>query len=80
VERKGKILVAKWDSLCKHASWQKVLNNFEISVKKGSGIIPKIISIPKTIHCLFLVANRLLLPNLEMGMQNKREFSFSNLP
>jgi hypothetical protein len=35
VERKDKILVVKWDTLCKHASWHKVKNNIGINVKKG---------------------------------------------
>lgn len=35
VERKYKILVAKWDSLCKPTGWQKIKINIKINVKKG---------------------------------------------
>lgn len=35
VERKDKILVGKWDSLCKHICWQKDEKNIRTNVKKG---------------------------------------------
>jgi hypothetical protein len=34
LERKDKIFVIKWDSLCKHASWRKVERNIGTNVKK----------------------------------------------
>jgi hypothetical protein len=52
----------------------------ELMSRRGNGIFPKIISIPKFIHCLLLVANRLFLLDLETRMEEIKEKKLSNLP
>jgi hypothetical protein len=71
MERKDKILVSKWDSLHKHVCQHKGISfekNIETNVNKEEWYYIKITCMPRTIHCLYFVADRPLLPNLEMGM------------
>ncbi len=48
-------------------------------MKKGSYITPKIVSMLETINCLLLTVDKLLLPNLGMGMRERREERLCNL-
>lgn len=67
-------------SFCKHASWRKTKRNIGTNVKKGISIILNIIGMPRTINCLFFVAMEVLLPNWQMGWQERIEEGSSNLP
>jgi hypothetical protein len=68
MERKDKILVSKWDSLRKHVCQHQGKKKIRTNVNKEEWYYIKITCIPKTTHCVYFIANRLLLPNLEMGM------------
>jgi hypothetical protein len=52
------MLVAKWDSLCKHASCKKALRNMGFDVKKKIGFNLSFISMPKTREHLHLAIGR----------------------
>jgi hypothetical protein len=59
---------------------RKLKKPLELMLRRGSCIIPKITNIQKTISCLLLVVDRLLLPNLGMGMQERKEQRLCNFP
>jgi hypothetical protein len=71
VEGKDKIFIVKWDSLCKHVGWKKAKKNIGTNVIKGDWYHFKDASMPRTINCLFLTTKEMLVPNLQMGWQER---------
>ncbi len=59
---------------------RKLKGTLELMWKKGIGIILNIVSMPRTINYLFIVAMEVLLGNLQMGWQEKTRKGSSNLP
>jgi hypothetical protein len=70
VDRKDKLLVVKWESLCKHVGHKKVDKNIGIGVKKRDWYYSKDSRHANNKKLLVFHVVNLLLPKLQMQWHN----------
>jgi len=70
-KKKDKLLLPKWDFLCKHAGRKKTKKNIRTNVKKGHWYYSEDYKHAKN-HKLLLTIMNLLLPKLQMVKLEKR--------
>jgi hypothetical protein len=64
VERKNKLFAPKWDSIYKHVGHMKANKVLGMVLRKGIGIIPKFVNMPRTGNCMLPIVVKVLLPKL----------------
>jgi hypothetical protein len=60
--------------------YKKVDKNIGIDVRKGIGITSKFVGMLRTKNCILHIIVKLLLPKLQLRLQEKKQKRLCNLP